>query len=263
MQKIIIIIFGILTFYILQTSCNSCKKEAACIPTYQSQVGFNCCEVLKDTFLPTDTAYINRLLVFQANKFNDSIKFKIGDDPRIFNSNFVSLFFRDQQTIKVNYNAIFNNGCQTTIDSLTKSITLVQDDTNHISPLVGSYLGYNTDNPNDTFSIAIKFWIGPRYPWWQRGTYTLDNLPKGYKDAGTRTFNGYSRPEITGLDISVGYKNLTVNESNTIPPQGIKGYASLKRGSPDTLIFNYRLEEYLPNFQIKYHQKQFIGIKKI
>ena len=153
-----------------------------------------------------------------------------------------------------------------TPEQFTKTMPFVflNDNGTIISPIVGSYHGYNIDKPSDTFTVSIKFWIGVRYPWWSNGAYSVENLPKGYFDT-TQNFNGYKRPEIKGIISSNGYKNIAIDKSGYWPATGIKGYGNLKRGINDTLQFAYTVIDTIKFNQtgkLSFSKKTFLGLKK-
>lgn len=227
--------------------------------------GFYIGEYVKDTFMQTDTSFTNREIIFNANENYDSISWKIGDDPRRFTNKAVALRFLTTENLSATLSAHrLNSDCSHTPFTSTQSLVLLTDNGTVISPLVGEYHGYNTDRPSDTFTVAVRFWKDPRYTWWSTGAYSIDNLPKGYRDT-TKNINGVPVHEITGIISATGYKNMAYDLSGTIPAAGIKGYATLRRGLPDTLMANYTLIDtarLLHTGQLVYLKKQFIGLKK-
>jgi len=243
----------------------SCKKNHEVCKNYSGiKRGFESYEYVLDTLLKTDTSFVDKDIFFKPNEPYSNIAWTIGSDPRTFTSQTVNLRFSNPERLNVilKGNAI-NSNCNTESFTLTKAFVLLENNGSIQSPLVGIYKGYNIDNINDTFSVAIKFWIGSRYNWWGNGAYSVENLPKGYLDT-TQNFNGYSRPEIKGIIASNGYKNIAIDKSGNLPSLGIKGYGNLVRGVKDTLIFSYTIiDTTLLNSsgQLKYIKKQFIGIK--
>lgn len=248
---------------ILLIRCTRNKEQ--CNENSQSITGFNIAEFVLDSAMQADTAFTNRDILFKTNSSYSNIIWKIGDDPRLFTNSVVSLKFLSPGSIVSTLSAQqLNSSCQ--YESFTSSgqVVLLPDDGSIQSPLVGEYHGFNTDSPSDTFTVAVRYWAGARYPWWPTGAYSVDNLPHGYLDT-TQNFNGYSRPEIKGIIVSNSYKNMAFDKSGNIPAAGIKGYASLKRGLSDTLIANYTLIDtarFTNTGQLTYLRKTFIGIKK-
>jgi hypothetical protein len=256
----------VLIFISLTTLIICCrKKEVACNNSAGGNFGFKSYEFVLDTILETDTSFANRDIVFKANSNYSNIAWTIGNDPRTFTTSSVNLKFISPDNIMVKLNAVgINKNC--TSEQFTKAIPFVLlDDGGSIkSPLIGSYKGYNTDKPNDTFTVSIKFWVGSRYPWWSNGAYSVDNLPKGYIDS-TQNINGISIPEIKGIIASTGYKNIAIDKSGNFPALGVKGYGNLKRGTVDTLLFSYSIIDTLKfsqTGQLSYIKKTFLGVKK-
>ena len=243
----------------------SCKKNHDECKDYSGfKRGFESYEYVLDTLLRTDTSFADRNILFKTNEPYNNITWKIGSDPRTFTSQSVNLRFSNPEILNVilKGNAI-NSNCISENFTSTKPFVLIENNGSIQSPLVGIYRGYNIDNANEIFSVAIKFWIGSRYNWWSNGAYSVENLPNGYLDT-TKNFNGYSRPEIKGIIASTGYKNIAIDESGSLPSLGIKGYGNLSRGVKDTLIFNYTIidtAQLNSTGQLKYLVKKFIGIK--
>lgn len=253
-----------LALIILLVLSNCSKKKDVCNVSATSNFGFKAYEYVLDTALLTDTSFVNRDIVFKTNSAYSNISWKIGGDPRIFTNSSVRLKFLTPEnlTITLKGDAV-NQFCNT--EQLTGTMPFVLLDDNGLiqSPLVGYYHGYNVDKPSDTFTVAIKFWFGTRYPWWSSGAYSVENLPKGFIDS-TQNFNGYSRPEIRGIISSTGYKNIAIDKSGNFSAAGIKGYGSLRRGARDSLLFNYTIIDtarFNQTGQLTYIKKSFFGIK--
>ncbi len=243
----------------------SCKKNHDVCNGYSgNKSGFESYEYVLDTLLRTDTSFVDKDIFFKTNEPYSNIKWTIGSDPRTFTTQTVNLRFSNPERLNVILKGYaINSNCISESFTLTKPFVLLENNGSIQSPLVGLYKGNNIDNINDTFSVAIKFWIGTRYNWWSNGAYSVENLPKGYLDT-TQNFNGYSRPEIKGIIASTGYKNIAIEKSGNLPSLGIKGYGNLARGIKDTLTFNYTIiDTTLLNSsgQLKYIVKTFIGIK--
>lgn len=244
----------------------SCKKSNTlnkCSSLDYRGVSFQMFETVLDTLLPTDTAYSQTLVSFKAGKNTYSSSWRIGNDPRVFTTESVNLVFNNPISFDATLTASYADECFNETKAVTKKFTIVSNRGDIVSPLKGVYHGYNIDNPGDTFSTSIKYWYGVRYNWWPDGAYSIQNLPKGYFDT-TKEINGSSRPEITGIICSNGYKNLAIDKSGDISAQGIKGYASLIKGATDTLVISYKVIDtniFNQTGQINYLQKKFIGIK--
>jgi hypothetical protein len=263
----IVLSLPILGLMLLLASCekrgNLCSQVTT--PGYYEH-GFKILEPLADTLMETDTAYTNRLLAFKGNANYNNISWTIGNDPRRFSTQIVRLTFPSTGRVTAKLSAEGENrNCQLVQFTKEGAVELVKDDGTVVSPLRGDYLGYNTDNPIDTFTVSIKFWKGSRYPFWSEGAYSVDNLPKGHKDT-TKEINGLRRPEIEGIfPRATGYKNIAINETGFWFLQHIKGYGQLKRGIRDTLVFNYTQLDTLrvnQTGQYVYFRKKFVGIRK-
>lgn len=216
-------------------------------------------ESVGDTLLPSDTCYSTRLVSFQCTKNFINPQWIIGEYTYSQGVRSVNLIFPEPDHI----NITFTGHLSQTKDTVIKKQVTIVNASEHISPLVGQYLGYNTDLKNDTFRIRIEYWFGSRYMWWLNGAYSISNLPRNYKDT-TQNFNGYTRPEIQGIIASTGYRNMSFDKSGNILASGIKGYASLKRGLRDTLVINYTVLDslkYHQNNLISYIKKTFVGIR--
>lgn len=243
-----------------------CKKnEVGCSSSLTGKFGFTIYEAVLDSIFATDTSFANREIVFKTNGHYSNILWKIGDDPRSFVSPRIALKFLNPENITVQLRAVGSNKtCDIEEFFSTSGITLLPSDGSIKSPMVGSYRGYNVDNPQDTFTVSIKFWHGARYPWWSDGAYSVENLPRGYSDT-TKEINGIRVPEIKGIVATAGYKNIAIDQSGNYPASGIKGYGNLRRGGSDTLYFSYSLMDTLrlvQTGQFSYIKKEFLGIKE-
>ena len=241
------------------------KKYEACVDEASRQTGFLLSELVKDSFIVADTTYANTEILFKANDNYAGISWTIGTDPRVFSSQEFQLRFLSAENLNITLSGQrLNRSCTYEPFTFTKSLVLLPDDGTIKSALTGDYPGHNTDSPRDTFTVSIKRWISPTYTWWPTGAYSIDNLPRGYRDT-TQSYNGVITPEITGIVATTKYKNMAFDRSGNILAAGIKGYAMLKRGFADTLVVNYTLLDtaLLNNSgQVAYFKKTFIGIKK-
>lgn len=242
-----------------------CKKSDDSCKYYSGiEAGFNSYEYVLDTVLQTDTSFVDKDIFFKTNETYSTVLWNIGADPRTFNTQSVNLRFSVPENLDVTLKGTsVDQYCNPQNFAQTKPFVVLENNGLVKSPLIGSYKGYNIGNPNDTFTVIIKFWIGARYNWWNNGAYSVENLPKGYIDT-TQNFNGYSRPEIKGIIASTGYKNIAIDKHDNFYASGIKGYGGLKRGAIDTLLFNYKIIDTLKfnqTGQISYLQKTFIGLK--
>ena len=244
----------------------SCKKnKITCLQYTNTKVGFKVFEYVLDTLMLTDSVYIDNNIFFITNENYTNVSWKIGRDSRTFYSQKVNLRFDEPQNLKLLLNAAkVDRQCNAIEESVTCTLSVLNNNGTIISPLAGKYRGYNFDTPSDFFTIEIKFWKGERYEWWKNGAYSVENLPKGYINP-TQNWNSNLRPEIKGIIASNGYKNLAIDMTGNLPALGIKGYATLKIGSYDSLIFNYTIIDTAilnKTGKTTIIQKQFIGIRK-
>ena len=255
--------FSAIILFITLWGCT--KTDKPCESVQSEKIGFKIYEKVADTLLETDTAFQDHNILFKADKNYSNIKWKIGNDPRSFRESSVNLVFPNPESLEVKLTALETTPCKDRADTLvSKSFTVVLNDGSVISPIVGRYLGYEQGNEAHLFSVDLKFWFGGLYPWWPTGAYSIHNLPQGFHDS-TQNFNGDLRPEIDGIVVSNGYKNVAFDMSGYIPAMGIKGVASLKRGILDSLIINYTVIDtviYQQNGSISYLAKKFIGIRQ-
>lgn len=166
--KIIIILF--LSCIILF----SCNKEDAPLLVGNYKGDFTILEEVGDTLLPTDTCYTYRRIRLNASKEFITFNWIVGDPVNTFSTRSFDLVFSEKNKIIVKLNGLLKNKKDT---SISKPLVICQPK-ELISPLVGDYIGNNTDNLKDTFTVSIKYWFGPRYSWWSDGAYSINNLPK-------------------------------------------------------------------------------------
>lgn len=251
---------NILYFILVIFSLTNCGKDQPYKKDTLTVGDFVILENVGDTLLPTDTCYTHRLVSFQSTKEFTSYKWIIGASSDTFYTRSVNLTFTQSDELSIKLKGTLPGNADTLI---SKHLTILNP-RDFVSPLTGEYLGANTDDMADTFRVPVKYWHGSRYPWWPEGAYSINNLPKGYKD-NTQNFNGYLRPEIEGIIASTGFKNIAFDKNGNVPALGIKGYATLKRGFPDTLVVNYKIldtSKYNQSNVISYLSKTFIGIRK-
>lgn len=111
-----------------------------------------------DTLLLSDTVITDNFVVFRADSNYLSYDWKIGDDPRTFTTNEVSLFFREPISnlpIRLIAKWIPNKKCfpeDDGIDTVYKYLSVIDKKEN---PIFGKYEGANKSNPNDIFRIEI------------------------------------------------------------------------------------------------------------
>ena len=190
-----------------------------------------------------DTAYSHQNITFEGpGKPYTSYEWQIGTDARAFTQQKVTLYFQDGEAGSYPVRLIArrppNTACfpkDDGVDTLTKVLTLMPTTTK--SPLLGKYLGANTDAPSDTFTIRIykaPYYVYPNDPAYPPYTY-LRNLSKGctspYFVVG-QTWRGIDF-DYGGDDFSchteVGTGYLTTNDSIRISYERNEVYPERKK----------------------------------
>jgi hypothetical protein len=265
MKNIFHCLSGIALFF-----CIACNKKQLnnCNTTLPVTANALVGERVGDSAIATDTAFTGAI-IFQSLQAYDFIEWKVGDDPRSFNSERFSLTFNDPAptfSITFSVKGQTDPACYPSDDgkdSKVLNLTILPRDSTAKTPLIGKYSGYVEGKPLDTFTVSVDFRNDKRY-WSAFGPapfYTLSNFPKGFRD--TTSSIGTIYPELSyGFACDWGYRALYFNEDYK-QAQHVKGYAMLK--SRDTLTINYtRADLSVPfNPQTGYPQKQerFIGVR--
>ena len=232
------------TVFLLLFSCGKKQVEDPCKGKIQPVPEFAVKEIVGDTAFLADTVFRDNAVRFEALTQYQTVKWKIGSDPRDFTQPIFQLyFFNDIITIPVTFTGTNtpnkscfpnDNGVYTGVKQLT---TVEQFDKSLItlSPLIGKYKGYFENNPADTFTVRIEYFDSSKYDPSITGLknfYWISNIPKGYKDSTSS--NALEYPELSnGLSIEMGYKCFAFGFSNT---DCISGRGWLSR---DTLYINY------------------------
>ena len=230
----------ILVIVILFSGCKKHKTENICDGIKQPSGKFVTKEVLRDTAFTADTIFRNNYVQFLSLDNYESVNWKLGNDPRDWLSQDFSLsFFTALGSVPINFTGknTPNNQCfpqDNGIYASSQKITLVEQverPTLTISPLVGRYKGYFTNNPADTFTVRMEYFDSTKYnPLLTGGTsnfYWFSNMPKNFV---TTLFFPY--PELrNGFRVDMGYKCFVFE------------YDSYNQGkawiSNDTLNINY------------------------
>lgn len=216
----------------------SCKKESHnpiisdCTQPLQIK-DFEIFERVADTILPTNAVLTSSSVIFKASEKYDSVKWKIGNDIRVFREKQVSLIFDDPDIINVTLTGFIKTSYQCTgkkIDTITKHVE-IRNIRN--SFLTGVYKGIRISNPTDTFNLEIKQVNDPT--WYNE--YFIYNFPKGC------TVWSPPFPTNTGYLISAGAKNFRIRNDLPAIQQclfEIYGIGKLKNTDSLILDFNYR-----------------------
>jgi len=230
--------------FILILSCTDKHVEDPCQGKVQPVAEFTMKEIVGDTAFVADTVFNDNEVQFEALTQYQTVKWKVGNDPRDFTQPKFHLYFlNDLITISITFtgknepnkmcfpndNGVYSGVKQlTTVEQFDKSILT-------LSPLIGRYKGYFTNNPSDTFTVRIEYFDSSKYDPSITGLknfYWISNIPKGYKDSTSS--NALEYPELSnGLPIEMGYKCFEFGISNADCVSG-RGWLS-----HDTLHVNY------------------------
>lgn len=133
-----------------------------CAGKLRTSADFTMKEILSDTvWFYTDTVFPNNTIEFEAVQDNREYSWKVGNDERTWNTKKFRLnFIGTQGTIPIRL-IVKNNAVDTEcnpgdkgIDTVTKYVTVLGS-LSELS-ILGSYKGYNLDNPKDTFTVTIR-----------------------------------------------------------------------------------------------------------
>ena len=218
----------------------SCKKEKTVIPktncTEKLPIKyFDILERVADTLLSTDAALISGSVTFKASEKYDSVKWTIGNDPRIFKEKQISLIFDTPEIINTTLIGFISKPYQCDgklIDTISRKLEILPARNSFLS---GKYKGIRVSNPTDSFIVEIK---QVNEPTWY-ADYFIYNFPKG---CNVR-FPPY--PNDAGYLISAGAKNFRMR--NALPAIQeclfeIYGTGSLLHNNDSLMIdFSYRL----------------------
>ena len=230
--------------FLLILSCTDKHVENPCRDKVQPIAEFAIKEIVGDTAFVADTVFRDNAVQFEALTQYQTVKWKIGNDPRDFSQpKFQLYFFNDLTTIPITFTGTNqpnkmcfpnDNGVYSGVKQLT-TVEQFDKSTLTLSPLVGRYRGYFTNNPSDTFTARIEYFDSSKYDPSITGLknfYWISNIPKGYKDSTSSAALEY--PELSyGLPIEMGYKCFEFGWSATNCNSG-NGWLS-----HDTLYVNY------------------------
>jgi hypothetical protein len=111
-----------------------------------------------DSVIVSDTVLTDNTIIFKASEDYDSYSWKIGDDPKVFISKEVKIYFQYPENRvpvrliikKSPYKSCFPN--DDGIDTLVKYLTVISRKQN---PIFGEYRGGNQSNVSDIFNIQV------------------------------------------------------------------------------------------------------------
>ena len=205
----------------------ACKKHSVdpCASAIRPTAEFAIREMIGDTAFDADTVFRDNYVAFQSLASYQSVKWKVGDDPRAFDKSFFTLIFYNSLVhIPVEFTGIRppDNNCfpdDQGVYTGTRWLTTVEQfekPTLTLSPMLGKYDGYYIDDPLDTFTVRIEYFDSAKYDVTVMGVknfYWISNLPKGYIDSTSSM--SYLYPELrNGQRPDMGYKALTFGSTS-------------------------------------------------
>lgn len=219
-------------------------------------------EKVGDTSYITDKALAPGYIYFKAKGVYDSVRWYIGGTQNTSTKKSHVLYFEQpEDNIEVTFIGYkkpdmqcFPNDKAT--DTMHKTLHILPR--NQTASIVGRFLGYNTNNPADTFSVyinadnSIGFW-----------DYFVKNLPKncpGY------TTVSESYPLNIGLNVSVGNSAFRLYDDVSVVCASVTGFGYLQNN--DSLIIDYSSIP-VSNPPVPYtpagprEQLRFIGVRKL
>lgn len=218
---------------------------------------FSILEGVHNRYFETDTVLMFNPVRFQTNRDYDSVVWTIGNDPRRFTAAQVGLFF-DREYARLPIRLIVysrpNLDCHPTDDgrdTITKYLTVIPARSpSHVSlGFNGNYFGRTDENPNDTFTVRIKYYYDPRMNGdYVNGYLTVNNLLKGYQPSAPlyeeRRTDAFPR---AGFMVdAMGATSFWKNDVDYYDPghKSISGYGYLK--GRDSLIIEFKYMEVFP-----------------
>ena len=153
----------------------ACKKNdinSGCEEAFPAVAGFSIKEKVGNSYFIADTVFRQNSIVFETTQPYDSISWKIGNDPRTFDTSILKFNFNGilgTIDIILNAKAVPNQRCfsgDNRVYSGKKSLTIVEEfdkSSLTISPMVGRYKGGFIEIPNDTFSVTINYFDSSKY----------------------------------------------------------------------------------------------------
>ena len=182
-----------------------------CAGKLRTSADFTIKEILSDTvWFFTDTVFPNNSIEFEAIQNSDEYVWKVGDDARTwttkkFRLNFIGFIGTLPIHLIVKNNSVDTlcNPGDDGIDTVTKYLTVVGRES---LAILGSYKGYNLDNPSDTFTVTVR-----TTDYRNRSWVEIMNINKGCFDT-TNSSNLY---------VNVANKGLTFSSVYTTPMRDI------------------------------------------
>jgi hypothetical protein len=156
---VLVSIGGILLF----SSCGD-NPLNPCLDKRQVEAKFNMGELIPgegndpDSVIVSDTVLTDNNIVFRASEDYDSYEWKIGDDPKVFTSKQVSLYFQypvSRVAIRLIVKKFPFKSCfpqDDGLDTLIKYLNVIDRKQN---PIFGEYRGSIVSNASDIFNVQI------------------------------------------------------------------------------------------------------------
>ena len=191
-----------------------------CIDKIAFKADFTIEEKVSDTSYITDKALAPGIVFFKAKGIYDSVRWYIGGTQNTSTARNYALYFNQGEAdIPVTFigykkpNLVcFPN--DKAADTVRKTFSVFNR--SQTAAIVGRFLGYNTNNPTDTFSVYVNadnskgFW-----------DYFVKNLPKncpGYIQVSD------SHPRNIGLNASVGFAAFKLSDAASTICASITGF---------------------------------------
>lgn len=217
-------------------------------------------EKIGDTSVVTNKALAPGYIYFKAKGEYDSLRWFIGGPQNTStNKNHVLYFQQAEGDVEVTMIGYRKPNLQCfpndkAVDTVKKTVTIVTRDQN--AAIVGRFLGYNTNNPNDTFSVYVN--ADNSVGIWQ---YFVKNLPKNCPGAVS---GSDAPPRNIGLSINGGNSAFKIDNGSTVC-RTVVGFGYLK--SNDSLIINYTATPMSSGPPYTYFENErgqftFIGVRK-
>ena len=245
-----------------------CKKENEvpanlCLGKTPFKADFTIEESVGDTSYITDKALAPGYVYFKAKGQYDSVRWYIGGPQNTSTRPNHALYFAQAEgpveVTMIGYKKP-NTACFATdkaVDTVRKTIRILPRDST--AAIVGRFLGYNTDNPSDTFSVNIK--AETRSGLWD---FFVKNIPKncpGY----IQVSDGY--PRYIGLVVSGAHSAFQISAGSSMACVLVTGFGYLK--TKDSLVINYSAvpmdpgPPYVPYLPLEgRRQFTFIGVRQ-
>ncbi len=200
---------------------SQCKKNNSdpCYGKTKPLASFVVKEIIGDTSFIADTIFRDNLVQFESLSQYDSVKWKLGNDPRVFTQSAFSLsFYNSLITIPIDFTGFKKpeTNCFPTDNGIyagTRYLTTVEQFDKAIlklSPLIGKYKGAYIDNPSDTFTVRIEYFDSAKYDpavTGMKNFYWISNIPKDYRDTTSSVARRYAELSY-GQEPNMGYKSL-------------------------------------------------------